>query len=404
MKLSREHRQVLGFYDGSRAFVGPSTVQIDLTDACNQRCEVCWIHADDVRAQRPERAQRAATLPYDRVMALLDELHHLETKELYFAGGGEPLAHPRAWEVLSQAVRRGFEVTLHTNLSLAGDDGVQRILDAGIHHLCVSLWAGDAETYARTHPGGRHEVFEQVSAQLRSLRERRIDRPRIKTYHVLTAHNGEPGRVQAMWDHAEGIGIDSVEFAVADVIPGATDHLALSSAQALALLPVVNGWCTRARWRRPALLGGEALAQRLAALAEGKPADSAIVHRLPCHAGWTYARVLADGRVIPCLKAHRIPSGDLGAASFEQIWHGAAQERFRQETRARQKRGLFFTQIGNDPGAQCGCELGCDNLADNRLADERARAFGPAGRLLATLARRVPALTNPASVRTESGT
>lgn len=389
MNLNRELLQVVGALSGGRARTGPSTVQIDLTDACNQRCEVCWLHADSVRDLVGERASRPKSLPWARYETLLAELRALNVRELYFAGGGEPLAHPRAWDALRAAVEAGFEVTLHTNLSLAGEDAVERILATGLHHLCVSLWAGDVETWQRTHPGARPETFHRVTQDLRALRERRIDRPLLKTYHVLTAHNGTCAAVGAMWSHAEDTGVDAIEFAVADIIPGATDHLGLDSRTAASLLPTVEPWLGRALWRRPRLLGGAALVERLRCLADGRPADASWVHEAPCYAGWTYARVMADGRVIPCLKAHRLSSGDIHTEDFASIWHGVAQSRFRAETTRARKTGPYFQSIGNDPRHPCGCELGCDNRADNDNVHARIEAIGGIGRLALRAAAKV---------------
>ena len=312
-----------------------------------------------------DRAGKPASLPMPVYETLLDDLRGLGTGEIYFAGGGEPLAHPNAWKALESAVQKGFVASLHTNWSLAGEEGIDEILRIGVHHLTVSLWAGDGESYEATHPGTKKETFYSVVAGLTALAKRRVDRPKIKPYHVLTRANATVGRVERMWGIADEIGADAVEFAVADLVPGGTDHLSVTPEQAKSLLPLVEGWLGRALWRAPRLLGGPALFARLSAIAESRPADSALVHQAPCFAGWTYARVLADGRVIPCLKAHRVPSGTLHQERFPAIWDGARQRAFRSATRSVRKEGPYFQKIGNDEGANCGCELGCDNLADN---------------------------------------
>ena len=319
-RLSAERLRDLGWFHGERSFVGPRTVQVDLTDACNQHCEVCWLHAPGMVELAGPRASRPASLSWELFVGLLDELQRLRTEEIYFAGGGEPLLHPRAWDALAEAVRRGFTTSLHTNWSLAGAEGAARVVDLGVHHLTVSLWAGDEETWSAVHPGSRPEGFRQVVRSLQDVLRRRVDRPKVKPYHVLTATNAEPAKVQQMWNLAEDLGTDLVEFAIADVVPGGTDPLAVTPAQAERLLPVVGPWVERAAWRTPRLLGGEALLERLQAVALGRSPDVGGVHRMPCFAGWSYARVLADGRVIPCLKAHRLPSGSLHEEGFAAIW------------------------------------------------------------------------------------
>ena len=388
MSLPPSALQLAGYFDGERAFTGPTTVQVDLTDACNQSCAVCWLHAPSLREANRARLERLATLPLPRVLSLFDELQAMGTEEIYFAGGGEPLAHPKAWQALEACVQRGMAASLHTNFSLVDDVG--RLLDLGVHHVTISLWAGSRETYAATHPGTDPATFDAVTQRLAELNRRRVDRPITKLYHVLTAANAHdlPGMLRL----AETLGCDAVEFAVADVIPGATEALALTPDQAQTALDALGPWADRAAWRRPRLLGVEALQSRLRSVADARPADAALVHALPCLAGWTYARVMADGRVLPCLKAHRVPSGNVHDASFADIWHGARQATFRRTARALRKDDPFFAQIGNTPEASCGCELGCDNLEENRRTGQRLRSLTRPERALLQAAPMVPPL------------
>ena len=388
MSLPPAALQLAGYLDGERAFTGPTTVQVDLTDACNQSCAVCWLHAPALRDANRSRLEALATLPLPMVLALFDELRTLGTEEIYFAGGGEPLVHPQAWQALEGCLHRGMAASLHTNFSLVDD--VARLLDLGVHHVTVSLWAGTRGAYAATHPGTDPSTFDDVTARLAELNRRKVDRPVTKLYHVLSAANADD--LPAMLRLAEDLGCDAVELAVADIVPGATDALALTSSQARTALDALGPWVERAPWRRPRLLGLDALQSRLSSLAEGRPADAALVHSLPCFAGWTYARVLADGRVVPCLKAHRLPSGNLHDASFSDIWHGARQALFRRRARALKKNDPYFAQIGNSPGAPCGCELGCDNLEDNRRTASRLRSLTRPERALLQVGPRLPPL------------
>ncbi len=388
MKLPPSALQLAGYLDGERAFTGPTTVQVDLTDACNQSCSVCWLHAPALRESNRRRLEKLATLSLPTVLALFDELKAMGTQEIYFAGGGEPLAHPRAWDAIEGALHRGLTASLHTNFSLVDD--VARVLDLGVHHVTVSLWAGTRAAYAATHPGTDPDTFDTITRTLAELNRRKADRPVTKLYHVLTAANADDA--PAMLSLADDLGCDAVELAVADVVPGATDPLALRPDQATAVLAALLPWAERAAWRRPRLLGLDAIRSRLQAIAAGRPADAALVHSLPCFAGWTYARVLADGRVIPCLKAHRVPSGSIHDRSFADIWQGEKQAAFRRAARSPRKDAPYFQQIGNSPEAPCGCELGCDNLEENRRTADRLRSLSRPERALIEAALRVPPL------------
>lgn len=380
--------QLAGYAHGDRAFVGPTTVQVDLTDACNQSCLVCWLHAPDLKDRNRDRLTREASLPWDVFVRLLDDLQALGTQELYFAGGGEPLVHKRAWDALAETVRRGFTASLHTNFSLVDEDGVARLLDLGVHHVTVSLWAGTEEAYAATHPGTDPATFRSVTKHLRMLNARKVDRPVTKLYHVLTSENVDDAG--AMLALAEDLGCDAVEFAVADLVPPFTEGYGVRPDAATRVLEVLEPLTERARWRTPRVHGLDAILTRLRALAEDRPADADLVHRIPCFAGWTYSRVMADGRVIPCLKAHRVPSGTLHDEDFATIWRGAKQRDFRRATRAARKAGPYFAEIGNDERAACGCELGCDNLLANQETAARYASLTVPERAVLGLARPRP--------------
>ncbi|MCO4773080.1 MAG: radical SAM protein [Deltaproteobacteria bacterium] len=380
--------QLAGYTHGARAFVGPSTVQVDLTDACNQNCVVCWLHAPALSERNRARVKAEASLPWEVFTQLLTDLSAMGTQEIYFAGGGEPLVYKRAWDALAETVRRGFTASLHTNFSLVDDDGIARLLDIGVHHVTVSLWAGTKEAYAATHPGTKPDAFDAVTKRLAALNARKVDRPVTKLYHVLTSEN--VGDVAAMLALAEDLGCDAVEFAVADLVPGHTDPYGVAPDAAKRVLDLLEPLTDRAVWRTPRVFGLTEVIARLRAIASGRPADSDLVHRVPCFAGWTYARVMADGRVIPCLKAHRVPSGNLHTSRFGDIWKGAKQASFRKATRAVRKEGSFFGKIGNDESAACGCELGCDNLLENQRVAARLGSLTGLERAVLQGARRTP--------------
>ena len=71
--------------NGDRPF--PLHLEIDLTNACNHRCEFC-VWSDLLSKDK-------STLPYDLVIKVLDNIKDLGTKAITWTGGGEPLLHKR---------------------------------------------------------------------------------------------------------------------------------------------------------------------------------------------------------------------------------------------------------------------------------------------------------------------
>ena len=58
-----------------------------------------------------------------------------------FIGTGEPLLHPRAFEFISFAKEKRFEVKLFTNGTLLDESRIKTLIDLRLDTLSVSLWA-----------------------------------------------------------------------------------------------------------------------------------------------------------------------------------------------------------------------------------------------------------------------
>ena len=58
--------------------------------------------------------------------------------------------------------------------------------------------------------------------------------------------------------------------------------------------------------------------------------DKNIIDSMPCYIGWLFARIIPNGEVHSCLKAHRIPTGSLYKMTFAEIWNSSKQKYFRK--------------------------------------------------------------------------
>jgi len=93
--------------------------------------------------------------------------------------------------------------------------------------------------------------------------------------------------------------------------------------------------------------------------------DSNIIDSMPCYVGWIYARILTNGDVIPCCKAHMFPLGNLYEYSFKDIWFSRKYNKFREKAKILKKSDPYFKKVG--------CYKGCDNLGMNLELHRRIR-------------------------------
>lgn len=138
----------------------PSYVQIEPVGQCNLRCRMCPIQ---FRRDGPPHGP-LAFMPFEGFTRLVDELGGL--RELHLQGLGEPMMHPRFFDMVSYAAGRGIRVTTNTNLTLLNDRRAALCVSSGLDCLHVSIDGATAETFERIRVRAR---FECVLGNLRRL-------------------------------------------------------------------------------------------------------------------------------------------------------------------------------------------------------------------------------------------
>jgi MoaA/NifB/PqqE/SkfB family radical SAM enzyme len=116
------------------------------------------------------RQQNWVTFPTARALALLDEFVDLGVQSVTFTGGGEPLVHPAAAQILAKAGRLPLAYGLVTNGVLL-TDRVRDVVAESATFVRLSLDAGTSATHQITH-GVATPQFDRILANLRALRAR----------------------------------------------------------------------------------------------------------------------------------------------------------------------------------------------------------------------------------------
>ncbi len=364
-KFIEANLDVMGALDGKVSFIGPYTVQIDPTDSCPNDCIACWCRSPLLLDKKMPMELQRKSLTLDQVMAVLDDCEAMGTREIYIAGGGEPMSYPHILPMIDSIKRRGLICNLNTSMQNVDRDVVKELARMRVDYMTVSVWAATPEAYVLTHPSKIEENFWDLKANLTHLNEIKCEMPYIKTYNVLSNLNFH--EIKEMVDFAIDTKSESVEFTMVDTIPARTDALLLDDKQQQWLFEEaqrIRKWIVDdEKESRVHLFMFDQFLRRISGghTTTGQH-DKTIVESLPCTVGWQFARVLANGNINSCLKAHRIPTGSLADSSFKKIWTGTAQKEFRKKTNVFSKNDPWFSNIGNDPDAKCGCHKACDDL------------------------------------------
>lgn len=115
-----------------RLFSAPTTVNLELTEACNVKCRHCY------NFWRDESVGQAS---YDesRIDKVIDKLSDAGVFHVILSGG-EPMAQ---FDTLLHAVRRlserNISMSINSNLMLATPERAERLADLGVDHILTSL-------------------------------------------------------------------------------------------------------------------------------------------------------------------------------------------------------------------------------------------------------------------------
>ncbi|MCD6155383.1 MAG: radical SAM protein [Candidatus Verstraetearchaeota archaeon] len=134
----------------------PFLIVWNYTYKCNLRCKHCY---EDAGRKKPE----LSTDETKQVLDILSKLSNVGLPALAFSGG-EPLAREDFFEVVAYAKKRIPYVSLATNGTLITKDNAERLKDAGIDYVEISLDGASAATHDwfRGIPGAFERTMEGI--------------------------------------------------------------------------------------------------------------------------------------------------------------------------------------------------------------------------------------------------
>ncbi|MGE3815017.1 MAG: radical SAM/SPASM domain-containing protein [Nitrospiraceae bacterium] len=142
----------------------PSFIQIEPVGQCNLSCLMCPV---GVRADQPPDGS-PAFMAFEQFVSLLDSFP--DVTELHLQGLGEPMMHPRFFDMVRHAAQKGIAVSCNSNLTLVNDARAERCVTSGLKELHISLDGATAQTYESIRTGAR---FARVLANISRVQQSR---------------------------------------------------------------------------------------------------------------------------------------------------------------------------------------------------------------------------------------
>jgi len=235
-----------------------------------------------------------------------------------------------------------------------------------VDELVVSLWAGDSKTYVKTHPNQTRETFERIKENLEFIaqyKEKLRKGPKVIMANVIS--NINYNKIEEMFKFATHVSLDELYFTLIDPIKERTESLLLNNNERnISLKKLKNSIKVIKAYNRKSKIhkiGIDDINRFISKVKSEKADDGKYdlsVIKKPCYIGYIFARILANGNVVPCCRAVMYPMGNINKKSFKDIWFSEEYDKFREKALYESKLSPYFKRIG--------CFMTCDNIVHNR--------------------------------------
>lgn len=182
----------------------PSQIIVDITEVCTLAC----IHCPHPQFKQSEHYARRMLSP-ELNKKMVDEVRtHSKgsCKYIRYTSNGEPLVHPKGYEMIEYAVNHsGTYVTLTTNGTIMNEKKTKRLLASGVHMIDISIDAYTAETYAKVRVNGDLEITRtNVQRLIRWIREGGFETKVVVSYVEQPENEHETLDFEKFW-RGEGV-------------------------------------------------------------------------------------------------------------------------------------------------------------------------------------------------------
>ena len=148
----------------------PSQVMVDMTEVCNLACIHCT-HPEFKRSTVYGKRMLDPKLN-TKMIKEVSTIGRGITKYIRYTSNGEPLVHPKSYNMIQDAVENSHtKVTLTTNGTLLNEKRMSKLLETGLHMIDISTDAASNETYKKIRVGGDLNITQSNILKLLKLRK-----------------------------------------------------------------------------------------------------------------------------------------------------------------------------------------------------------------------------------------
>lgn len=152
----------------------PHRLWVEPTNNCNLKCIICPNSAEEPNVKR-------GFMEFGLFKVIVDEASGF-AYDINLFHRGESLLHPKIYEMIAYASKKGLNTRLHTNATLLNEDNAERLFEAGLRYISVSFDGYDKETYEGIRKGAS---FDKTYNNLLGFLRKKMNEARKFPFTVL---------------------------------------------------------------------------------------------------------------------------------------------------------------------------------------------------------------------------
>jgi radical SAM protein with 4Fe4S-binding SPASM domain len=260
----------------------PEVFAIESTNYCNLKCVMC-------PRGEPDIMTRPLGHMSDALFEKIFDDAKFYTDPCWFHWFGEPLMHPRLFEQIAYAKKRGVDnLGISTNATLLNSERAEAILQSPLDTIMIAIDGTSKEVYEKVRKSSSF-TFERVCANVRDflLLKKRYGKKTPHTILSIIVMEETKTQLAEFREEWTGLGADEI------------------------LLKEYTTWANQS--------------QEFIQLAPSEKRDHLAHARreFPCFFMWESVVIGWDGRVVPCCFDYdaSVTLGDLNTQSLREIWN-----------------------------------------------------------------------------------
>lgn len=316
----------------NRTPVGPILIQVEPTDYCNLKCQMCQRQVFEKQGVKLNQKNMTLT----QFKKIIDEVdpHNIEV-----TGYGEPLLNKDFIKMLAYAKKKGKIVSVFCNFTLMDKKKAEEIVKSGVDIFRVSLDAAKPATYLKIR---KLDIFNKVLKGIKILVDKKealgSPHPFIRAAFVIQKDN--IGEIDDFIRLCHSLGIDGVEFKLLDFTSFENSKEKFwGNKESRKLKNTLNQaykLCQKLNFdSNLKVLIKDALPYWQEQQKQGRT----------CLLPWLAPYITVDGIVKPCCITSAtlekyVEMGDLKKQTFAEIWNNQKFQNFRQAVKAKKREDL----------------------------------------------------------------